>query len=324
MNKLEVNTSTGIISGWKCSGCGLYNDILSFYCGMQANDYPGRCIGHRDFDLGLASSLIAINRRGESIYMSLSEKEQKELHTEFFNKGLSMAVSTATIEELDTKLDSLARIAYEAKCLVQGVAEGKRQRVAKLSKEERDKLITKPDLTTSDAFQSVKKRADRMSQADKLVQTYRNMGMDDETIQEMLGKIKIKESQQSVLAASSQSLVEHRITEKSAPENGKANQTQEALLGDISRSLVDGLKNGDRPIDDLVKAANTAGHIANRILGPLTELELHKEAMAEIKDIVAHTMEESSLVEAKQELVEITQPESKPEVPSFLKGLFGN
>lgn len=113
-------------------------------------------------------------------------------------KERALDVSVMTIQQLETWEQELADIAFRAKAKLQGVTAAKKERVSKLHKDERDKLLTNPDLLVSDAISTVKKRKDRMSTIDKLVESMQKMNMSTEDIKAAIANVKVNESNQSL------------------------------------------------------------------------------------------------------------------------------
>lgn len=174
----------GFLTGWRCSKCNIYNDLLRAECSYHCGEF-------RDSIYSLIAAWTEIKRTGVLHNLRKTSEEIKELHMAFFNQTLAKSVEFNTIQELDVWIDELEEIALTAKAAVQGAHQGKRDRMAKLSKEDREKLVSNPDITGTDAFSAVKKRAERMSQADKLVKVYRELGFSEEQIQEQVNKFTV-------------------------------------------------------------------------------------------------------------------------------------
>lgn len=129
----------------------------------------------------------------------------EEKFSKFFKDSYDKAqdVSQMSMEDLSSWIIELEDIILTAKASVQGATLGKRERVAKLSASEREKLCADGDSTqfTSDAISSVTKRKDRMSKMDKLAALYDGMvkagTMSREDADSMLGLVKVDESKQS-------------------------------------------------------------------------------------------------------------------------------
>jgi hypothetical protein len=130
---------------------------------------------------------------------SMNDRDElfKSLFQSAYEKGLD--VSQMSIEQIEVWEMELADIAFRAKATLQGVSKAKKERVDKLSKSERDKLITNPDLLVSDSIKTVKKRADRMSAMDKVIASMRAMNMSEEDIKAAMGNVKIDENKQSLM-----------------------------------------------------------------------------------------------------------------------------
>lgn len=130
-------------------------------------------------------------------YNKMTEKEQ--LFQKFFNgAGEKIDAVKMTLEQIMAWEQELELICLEAKATLQKVSQVKRERVEKLSQSERDKLITKPDILVSDALNGVKRRADKLSKADKLRESLRSLGLSEEEIIQQMSGIKIDETKKKV------------------------------------------------------------------------------------------------------------------------------
>lgn len=126
--------------------------------------------------------------------MNFNEGQLKELHARFFNSETTEVVPDMDLETLSNHIQELEMIAFEAKSRLQAATQNKRERVAKLRLAEREKLISNPDISGSDALTAVSKRKERLSKADKLKQTLGSLGISTEDLKSIMGNIKIDET----------------------------------------------------------------------------------------------------------------------------------
>lgn len=135
----------------------------------------------------------------------MTEAEQK--FANYFKKAYDkgMDVGQMSYEELEAWLIELEDIVLTAKASIQGADLAKRERKAKLSKGELDKILsTDSSILTSDAISAVNKRKERMSKMDKLKDMYDKMvdagTMSREDADSMLGLVKVDESKQNTMS----------------------------------------------------------------------------------------------------------------------------
>lgn len=127
--------------------------------------------------------------------MTESEEKFVTLFKEAYDKAAD--VSTMSYETLDNWITNLEDILLTAKAQVQGATLAKKERKAKLSKEERDKTPEGYVLSdVSDSIASVKKRADRISKRDKTEQSLKDLGLSDDDVKKMMSKISVNEDTQ--------------------------------------------------------------------------------------------------------------------------------
>lgn len=184
MKRLEVDK--GYIEGYSCDKCNAYNDILTRRC--------KHCNSHRD---SLSEDLYGfewscIVRRGLVIhhvgFISMNDDKRVELHSQFFNQAMQ-SLETKSYAELVSWEEKLEEIVIEGRAGIQASRETRRKREAQMTKDERDKLITRPDMTTGEGLLAPKIRKDRQSSADKLVNQFAGMGISPEDINRLMGSI---------------------------------------------------------------------------------------------------------------------------------------
>lgn len=233
------------------------NEPLVFI-GIKLYDTKG-CVTHID---RLISKAVY-----DSVEQTMNEKE--ELFKKFFNQAyqLSTTVDKMSIEELIKWENELEIIALEARAKQQGSAKGRKERESNLTKEEREKLITQPALGISDALSSVKKRKEKMSKMDKLIETLREAKVPEEEIAKITGRVKVSERPTSEqLPTEFNQLVDRRPPEVIKPNSVN---TQESLLAEVSTSLLEKLLVKDD--DGIREKANLAGHLAFKVKPELRE-----------------------------------------------------
>lgn len=127
--------------------------------------------------------------------MTESEEKFVTLFKQAYDKAAD--VSTMSYEVLDSWITDLEDILLTAKAQVQGATLAKKERKAKLSKEERDKTPEGYSLgDVSDSIASVRKRADRISKRDKTEASLRDLGLSDDDVKKMMSRISVNEDTQ--------------------------------------------------------------------------------------------------------------------------------
>lgn len=132
--------------------------------------------------------------------MRMTEKE--ELFARFFSQAYNKGkdISQMDFTELDSWIRELENTVFEAKATLQGASQAKREREANLKTSEREKIRTADgQYVTSDAINSVNKRKERMSKTDKVIESYRALGMSEEDINGILKNIKPDETSQAIV-----------------------------------------------------------------------------------------------------------------------------
>ena len=109
---------------------------------------------------------------------------EEELYAKFYNHE-RICVQDMDHIELQTHIEELQKIAFEAKARVQSATDKRREDNAKISKKEWLVSDDRPDVNVSDTINLVKKRQERMSKMDKITKQLRDAGIDESTIREM-------------------------------------------------------------------------------------------------------------------------------------------
>lgn len=274
--KLNRAESNGIVlgersepKGWNCSIYNMCNDILDYHC-----TYCKYC--KRPEILEVPAIITAIRRAGifhdpiqstlEILLKGELMSDDKDLYVKIFAQE-KILVKDMDYVQLQARRKELADIVREVKTRIAAVDDTERTRKAKLSQEQKEWLVSNnsTDPTVSDAIDAVERRKKRMSKADKLSSQLSNLFGDD-TATELMNNVAKVQTSSSVSSDTSRKLVDKRPP---AIVPSVSTNTQQSLLGDITTGIVNGINT--RPIEDLVEAAKTAGHIANKILGKMKE-----------------------------------------------------
>lgn len=114
----------------------------------------------------------------------MNDEKRKELHAKFYN-GTRVEVAVMNDLELAAFIEEMEEVCAKAKPTLRAAVDEQQERYAKLSKEERDNLLSQNArlISGSDTLNDVKIRKDKMSKADKTVQQFRDLGLDDATIE---------------------------------------------------------------------------------------------------------------------------------------------
>lgn len=243
--------------GYRCENCNLYNDILTVYC--------RDCNLHRNQALEKAAIQTIFNRGLYREINIMADKSSVDKFQGFFNSG-KILYSSMSFEKRREWRDELAEILMTARANLSAADWVDREESDKLTPEQRKWLVSNDEGVDSNNLAIPKIRKERMTKLDKQKEDMLKLGMDMKDINAILGEVQKVQSGGSITTSHTREMRDSKIvfTKTDKPSNN----TQESLLGDISDSLVDGLKSG-RPADDLESAAKTAGHIANKILGPI-------------------------------------------------------
>lgn len=247
-------------NSWTCSFCNLYNDILT----VQCKD----CKGNRPFELQFIAQRIKYKRLGLNLTTEekkMAETDRIELHTKFYNHEKPL-YSAMTFEQKRAHREEIALILLEGRARMNAIDDIDREERAKLGPKGKEWLTSNSDELSSDAINQPKIRKERMSKADKLKEDMAKLGIDTSIINSTLGEIAKVQSGGSVVTSTTREMKQATYT---FTKENPVNNTKESLLGDIASSLTEGIHT--RPIEHLVEAAATAGHLANKILGPVLE-----------------------------------------------------
>lgn len=259
------------INNWNCYFCNSYNDILTIHC--------WNCKVNRPPELDAISEYIKHRRSGmltETRTIKMPETDRIELHTKFYNHEKPL-YNAMTLEQKRAHREEIALILLEGRARMNAIDDIDREERAKLGPKGREWLTSNQDELSSDAINQPKIRKERMSKADKLKEDLAKLGSSlgitiDTT--SILNEVAKAQSGGSVTTSATRELKSPSYT---FTKENPVNNTSASLLGDIASSLTEGINT--RPIEHLVEAAVTAGHLANKILGPVTE-EVKEETKA--------------------------------------------
>lgn len=288
--------------GFNCS-CGYYFDILDSSCWNCFNPRPkqfqelalrvywrrqgSRYIEYAD-NPPYASS-------GERIIDLPIDEKDIELHSKFYNNEMGLAAEMP-LEALAVHIEELEKICFEGKVRLQASRQNQKERVAKLSKAERDKLVSKGEFRIDESDSLIRKRTEKLTGADKMLANFKGLGLSDEAIKDLMKNVKIDEKGKKTASGYSETPKPPAPKANTVVFNGKAANTQASLRDDAAanglKALADGIKAGDdKLIESAASSFSTAAHIA-------------KKVDASLKDEQASKVEE-----IKKEIQEETKPE---------------
>jgi len=112
--------------------------------------------------------------------MAIDETRKADFE-KFFNHE-AIAIADMDYATLVSHIQDLEKIAFEAKARLSAGHGKKRKFEYDMSKDERDRLISQPSLSVSESLQTVAKRADRMTKADKFMESMKKLGLDEEAL----------------------------------------------------------------------------------------------------------------------------------------------
>lgn len=154
--------------------------------------------------------------------VSKTNEEKYELHAKFFAEETTF-IKDKSYDEIEERIKELEDIIFRAKAFLSADTEKQRKSKADMTREQRDKLIDNPSLSVSDAISTVKKRADRMSKAEKLIEDMRAAGVDEAAIKLLMADVKVDEPKPNVLRA---------VFNKSSKEEIEKTKTETARVND--------------------------------------------------------------------------------------------
>lgn len=185
----------GVTIGWICD-CGRYIDILSSYC--------WDCKRLRPLEYQKSAFRIFWKRQGNCFWdfdfkyeevlfrMPISD-DDIEKHSRFFNHELGV-VAEMSLEAIVTHIEELEAICFEAKARIGAAKQNQKERIAKLSKADRDKLVTNSGLDISESDSLIRKRVERQSRADKTIDSLAGLGLGADDIKDLMSNVKVKEN----------------------------------------------------------------------------------------------------------------------------------
>lgn len=107
------------------------------------------------------------------------DHERAELHAKFFN-GHRLLIREMSDEELNQQRNLLENICFEARAKLNATDQELRERKQKKNPSAREWMISPdgPDIAVSDAINAPKLRKARMTKADKLMESFKALGID--------------------------------------------------------------------------------------------------------------------------------------------------
>ena len=250
----ELVIEDGVIKGWQCYSCTAYNDILSRTC-RSCN------LAVRPASINDELEASIIYDRGLVGYIMSTNDAARDLHAQFFAKERVFIRDMDNTQLREHRL-TLQSIAFEARSRLTAVDAEERERDA-TGKRDRNWLVSSGnDPNVTDAIEVVKERKARMSKADKMAEQLSSLGLPAEQVAAMMANVAKTQDSSSKSSSTSTSLKNTQPTFNKVA--GTTNNTRESLLSDISSSLIEGIRD-QRPVEDLYRAAVTAGHLARAL-----------------------------------------------------------
>jgi hypothetical protein len=254
---------------WICNSCNLHN--------FQANDYCAdyKCHKSRGFKLSRLEYWRAFYETF-GVYLNMPAKDRgEELFKQFFNHENTL-VSAMSFEELEKHIEELEDIAYEARVRLQAASGNRKNRVFQMSEEERDKLISQPDFTSSEKSKLDLPKRERRTKADRFLENIANLGLDEATTKALLANVKVddkpapklvdkwKSKEETVVPTSNntqEALLNEYITLTDPKDWKQACMNLEALgINGLMREAIE--RNCNEACDRLYERYRTIGHIA--------------------------------------------------------------
>lgn len=233
---------------YKCKDCGLTNSKLNTfcYCGQSRGFTLSRLETNAEIRLWYQYHDLWVQNIIGGDIDTMTTDERVELHSKFYKEAVTL-IQDMSYEQQIAWEEELEKIVVEAKAKLQASTTKRREKEAGMSKADRDKLISRPDMTVTEGLTVPKVRKDRMSKAEKLLETYKDMVaaglMTQADVDTMMGTIKVDDSKGQTLASATGKTADDRTytfngdfgkggTEKE-PAQPKSEDTQEGLLADL-------------------------------------------------------------------------------------------
>lgn len=231
--KLELDQ--GIVIGYLCSKCNGYNDILRGYC-IHCNSYRDNDRNYFPFEVStILSRGILIEY---PIRSKMTNDDRVELHAKFYAQaGEEIRINNMTYDQLVAWEEELEQLVIEAKAKMQRSSQERRERQQKMTKEERDRLISNPDMTVTEGLTAPKLRKDRQTKADKMAADFAAMNIPAEMINALMAGI--SPGKTAVSEVSEEKKEEHRKERGftfNKNSNGTSGTTQDTLLAEVLSS----------------------------------------------------------------------------------------
>lgn len=216
------------------------------------------------------------------IRQNMTNEKRIELHQKFFAQAYQAAsVSERTIAENEEKLDELEEIIVQAKAAYGGTDEANRVKKANLSKEEREKLLSKTgNPTVSDAINAPRVRVDRQTKADRFKAELIAQGLmseeDANDVAKNISGARTVAKKAEVTKVTKDTAFVFNGAPKVEPEEEKpieqgskpkvnGGMTQESLLAD----LLEGVDLTSRDANRLQESYNTAALLVGKTINKL-------------------------------------------------------
>lgn len=118
----------------------------------------------------------------------MDNDKRVELHSKFYTEA-GKIIEEMSYEQQIAWEEELEVIVIEAKAKMQRSSQERRTKQAKMTKEERDRLITNPDMSVAEGLIAPKLRKDRQSKADKMASDFAGMGIPADMINQLMNNI---------------------------------------------------------------------------------------------------------------------------------------
>lgn len=203
---------------WLCPKCSSNNDSNNnecVYCRSRHNIHIKRAFD-LSYELGGREHAMSSDDKTESVAIGISIKKsrgaeltpQEELFAKFFSHE-NILVADMDDLTLSAHREEIAGIAFEARARLTAIDEGiKERKKRKLPSQGFERNLNSDDIS-SDAINTVKKRQERMTKADKVREGLEKMGLDTAAIDKIMSArnisdtVKAKNNEKPDLANSS-------------------------------------------------------------------------------------------------------------------------
>ncbi len=174
---------------WLCN-CGLKNSGLNQNCAARLTRLSGE---HYQISSNKPDFWQATVIANEVLMSSMTPNE--ELFAKFYNHE-KLLVKDMDVVQLRTHREELAKIAFEAKARLVAADDEGRERKAKT--DNKQWLVSSDEVLSTDAINAPKIRKDRMSKIDKMREQLLKAGIEEATVNEMIGNLEKKATERNL------------------------------------------------------------------------------------------------------------------------------